>query len=98
VLNTDYKVFTKALTNKLSEVAGDLIHPNQAGFMAGWKIEDHTKLIKMVIERSEAKSEEGYLVFLDQEKAYDKITHNFLQQLMEAFNIPPLFRKTVKTL
>jgi hypothetical protein len=31
LLNTDYKIFTKALTVKLAESAPDLIHPNQAG-------------------------------------------------------------------
>lgn len=35
VLNSDYKTFTKALTNRLSEVTPDLIHPDQAGFMKG---------------------------------------------------------------
>ncbi|PPQ78824.1 hypothetical protein CVT24_002384, partial [Panaeolus cyanescens] len=33
VLNTDYKIMTRALTTKLGQVAPSIIHPDQAGFM-----------------------------------------------------------------
>jgi hypothetical protein len=35
LLNSDYKVFTKALSLKLAKVAPELIHINQAGFVPG---------------------------------------------------------------
>jgi hypothetical protein len=51
VLNSDYKIFTKALTNKLTEVAPYLIHKDQSGFMRGRKITDAIYLAMEVVER-----------------------------------------------
>ncbi|KAF5375513.1 hypothetical protein D9615_009166 [Tricholomella constricta] len=98
ILNSDYKIFTRALTSKLSAVVPDLIHRDQAGFMKGRKIEDQTELIKMIISRCEAQDENGAIVCLDQEKAYDKINHNFLWESMKKFGLPDEFITTVQNL
>ncbi|KAJ3514403.1 hypothetical protein NLJ89_g2397 [Agrocybe chaxingu] len=76
VLNTDYKIMTKALTARLGKVAPYLIHSDQAGFMKNRKIEDQTELVKLIIHKCELDSENGVIVCLDQEKAYDKIKHD----------------------
>ena len=49
LLNTDYKLLTKALSVQMANIAPSLIHPDQAGFMKGRKIEDHTDLIRTII-------------------------------------------------
>jgi hypothetical protein len=38
LLNTDYKIMTKALKIKLAKAAPSLIHPAQAGFVPGRQI------------------------------------------------------------
>jgi hypothetical protein len=53
VLNADYKIFTKALTNKLAKVAPYIIHKDQAGFMKGQKITDAIYLAQEVVEYAE---------------------------------------------
>lgn len=40
VLNTDYKIMTKALSSRLGVVAPHIIYLAQAGFMKGRCIED----------------------------------------------------------
>ncbi|KAF5331228.1 hypothetical protein D9611_013068 [Ephemerocybe angulata] len=58
VLNSDYKAFTKALTIRLAPVALKLIHPDQAGFMKGRRIDDHTELVAVwapIIEQLDKK-------------------------------------------
>lgn len=97
-LNTDYKLFTKALTNRLAIIITDLIHPSQAGFIPGRSITEQTKLICMMIHYAEAKEENGLIVALDQEKAYDKIDHEYLWRMLEKFGIPESFIGTVKSL
>ncbi|KAF5342495.1 hypothetical protein D9611_001696 [Ephemerocybe angulata] len=98
VLNSDYKSFMKALTIRLAPVALKLIHPDQAGFMKGRRIDDHTELVNLMINWCELKEENGLLVFLDQEKAYDKITHRFLQSTLDKFGFPDHFKNVIKSL
>ena len=98
VLNADYKVMTKALTNRLTTIVPNLIHPDQAGFMTGRRIEDQTELIKLMIRFCEVREENGIIVCLDQEKAYDKIRHDFIWQTLTRMNMPDHFINTVKTL
>lgn len=50
VLNTDYKIFTKALMIKLSEAIPKIIHLDQAGFMSSRQIKDQTELAQATIE------------------------------------------------
>lgn len=78
LLNTDYKIYTKSLAMKLAEVAPKLVHESQAGFIPGRNIFDHVKLSKMMINYAEATEENGVIVALDQEKAYDRISHDYL--------------------
>ena len=74
ILNSDYKIFTKALAVKLAKTVPKIIHENQAGFIPGRSIFDQVKLTRLVLDYAEAVDENGVIVGLDQEKAYDKIT------------------------
>ncbi|PPR01210.1 hypothetical protein CVT24_006120 [Panaeolus cyanescens] len=98
VLNTDYKIFTRALTSKLGSVANNIIHPDQAGFMVGRRIENHTDLIHLLTNLCTIKEENGAIICLDQEKAYDRIRHDFLWATLQRFNFPNSFIETVKSL
>jgi len=51
VLNTDYKIMTRALTTRLSKVASLLIHPDQAGFVKNRQIEDQTELVRLMLNK-----------------------------------------------
>jgi hypothetical protein len=98
ILNSDYKIFTKALAVKLARMVPKIIHENQAGFIPGRSIFDQVKLTKLVLDYAEAVDENGVIVGLDQEKAYDKITHDYLWQTLAKYNLPESFINTVKSL
>jgi hypothetical protein len=98
VLNSDYKIFTKALTNKLGRVAPYLIHKDQSGFMKGRKITDAIYLAMEVVDYTEEDLQNGVIVALDQEKAYDKTIHSYLWDTLRAHGLPDLFVNTVKSL
>ncbi|KAF7351516.1 Reverse transcriptase domain-containing protein [Mycena sanguinolenta] len=98
VLNTDYKIFTKALTNKLAEVAPYLIHKDQSGFMKNRRITDAIYLAMEVVEYAEEDLKNGAIVALFQEKAYDKTLHPYLWSTLRKHGIPELFISTVKSL
>jgi hypothetical protein len=98
ILNTDYKIMTRALTTRLTKAVPTLIHPDQAGFMRGRKIEDQTELIRLMLDNCEASEINGAIVCLDQEKAYDKIRHDFIWKTLEKYDFPKHFINTVKSL
>jgi len=98
VLNTDYKLFTRALTTRLTSAIPSIIHQDQAGFMKGRKIEDQMELINMMINVCEVEEINGAIVCLDQEKAYDKISHDFLFRSLSQFGFPQHFINTVRAL
>lgn len=98
VLNTDYRILSKILTKRLGKMAGDIIHPDQAGFIKERRITDQTELAKTMIKYAETFKENGAIISLDQEKAYDKICHNFLWESLKQLNFPPKFINLIKNL
>jgi len=98
VLNADYKILTRVLAMRLADAVPEIIHKDQAGFMRGRHIEDHTDLANYMIHRCKLDDENGAIVFLDQEKAYDKILHPFIWESLKTFDFPDRFTNTVKTL
>ena len=98
LLNTDYKLLTKVLTIQLASVAPDIIHPSQAGFVPGRKLRNHTQLAHMIMHWAEANEVNGAIVALDQEKAYDKVAHDYLWRVLECFGIPAEYIAVVQAL
>lgn len=98
LLNCDYKIFTKALSLKLAATAPSVIHRDQAGFVPGRSIIDQVKLTEAIINYAEFEEENGVIVALDQEKAYDRIQHKYLLASLEQANFPNHFINIVRTL
>ena len=98
LLNSDYKILTKALAIQLMDDIGSMVHPNQASFIPKRSIFNQIRLVKMILSYAEVTEEKGAIIALDQEKAYNKIRHNYLWATLDKFNIPPTFSKTVKAL
>ena len=85
LINVDLKILTKTLTNRLKKVLPSLIHFTQTA-MDGRKI-DNT--IHMLLANNENLA--SAFIFLDQEKAFDRLNHEFLYKTMKAFGIGPAF-------
>jgi len=98
LLNTDYKLYTKTIATKLGEIAKDIIHPNQAGFIPKRSLYDSTRTTQLMIDYAEINELEGCIIALDQEKAYDKIAHDYLWETLKIFDFPEAFINRVKTL
>ena len=55
-----------------------LLHKSQVSFVPGQRITDQARLIQTIIGYAEVTEQNGFLVALDQQKAYDKIAHDYL--------------------
>lgn len=88
--NTDYKILTKVLNSRLSKIAIDLISPHQYGFIPGRQIWDNIHHVNNLLQ-SRARNTKGYALFLDMEKAYDRISWPYLYAALKKFNCPDIF-------
>ncbi|THH14809.1 hypothetical protein EW146_g5574 [Bondarzewia mesenterica] len=53
LVNTDYKILTKAIATRLGKIAPSLIHKNQNGFIPGRGLYDATRTSQMMLEYCE---------------------------------------------
>ena len=98
ILNTDYKILTKAIATRLTRIAPNIIHPDQAGFIRGRSIFDQIDQTVTTINYAKLKGINGSIVALDQEKAYNKITHPYLWRILQKFAFPNEMINTIKIL
>ncbi|KAJ3480915.1 hypothetical protein NLI96_g8028 [Meripilus lineatus] len=98
LLNSDYKILTKCIATRLLTIAPTIIHPNQAGFVPGRSIADQVRLLKLIINNAEVTEENGVIIALDQEKAYDRFRHDYLWRVLGAFRIPEELVQTIRNL
>ena len=97
LLNTVLKVLTRTLNNRLKRVMGDLISPAQTG-MAGRYIGETTRTMADLLSHARSNQTPLGLLLLDQEKAFDKVSHSFLQAVLLALGFGPSFRTWISLL
>ena len=97
LINTDVKIITKVLTERLLYKLPSIIHSTQTA-VYGRKIDQNIHLVRDLIDLANKNDEPAAFIFLDQEKAFDRVNHNFLFQTMEAFGIGQKFIKWVSTI
>ena len=97
LLNTDLKIITKALSKRLISVLPKLIHPNQT-CIPGRHIETNIHLIQDLIDHANMSDRNLAIIFLDQEKAFDRMSHSFILKALNKFGFGEHFLDWVETL
>ena len=75
-----------------------LISKDQSAYIKGRYIGDNTRLILDIFEYCTENNQDGLLLFLDFEKAFDSIEWNFLFKTLEKFNFGDNFIRWMKIL
>ncbi|KAH9079821.1 hypothetical protein Ae201684P_007497 [Aphanomyces euteiches] len=96
LIPVEVKILTRALAYRLRHLLPALIHPIQTGFVAGRRIHDHIIFLKDLQHKCTLDDIEGYAMFLDFEKAYDRVNWDFMYDVLEAFNFGPVFISWIK--
>ncbi|CDH60003.1 hypothetical protein RO3G_01473 [Lichtheimia corymbifera JMRC:FSU:9682] len=91
LINMDAKLFTKMLANRFNQVLPKLINPYQTGFMPHRLISDNGWINQVLMhnQRTACPMDPTVAVFLDQEKAYDRVHPEYLRRVMAHFGFPP---------
>lgn len=98
MLNTDLKILAKVLANRLKEVMPKLIKSNQAYAIKGRDIADVTMSIKSTIDYIQEKKMNGFLISVDFEKAFDRVEHTYLFDVLKTFGFGENFINWIKIL
>ena len=82
ILSCFGKLFTSVINNRLIEYFDEntTIGPEQAGFRAGHSTVDHVFTLHCIIDFFLAKKKRLYCLFIDYEKAFDRVESAFLWQ------------------
>ena len=89
------KILSKALCNRFKTILPKIIHESQTA-IDGRQIDRTCHMLRDLIDLVDKEDTEAAFIFLDQEKAFDRVDHDFLYKVMEAFGIGPEFIGWVK--
>ena len=79
LLNVSFKIFTKILNDRILKVADKLMGPSQTAFIPGRYIMEGVVILHETIHELHRKKQDGVILKLDFEKAYDKLQWPFIQ-------------------
>ena len=90
LINSDAKLFTKLIANRMNKVLPKLINPYQTGFLPHRLISDNGWLNQLLMShlRVVAPDLPQVAVLLDQEKAYDRVHPEYLRRVLLRFGFP----------
>ena len=98
LLNTDYKIIAKMLSNRLSKYLPKLVHDDQTGFIKNRQSVDNITRLLSLIHLAQKRQETSMAIALDAEKAFDRLEWDFLFKVLGKYGLGPTFINWIKTL
>ena len=98
LLNSDYKIGSKALSLRLSKVLGSIINTDQTCSVLHRSRFSNLTLLQDTLYFIDRSGVTGVLISLDQEKVVDRVDRTFLPNLLNLFGFASCFRNWIFTL
>uniref|UniRef100_A0A803K6G7 Reverse transcriptase domain-containing protein n=1 Tax=Xenopus tropicalis TaxID=8364 RepID=A0A803K6G7_XENTR len=98
LLNSDLKLFTKILANRLAPIMPRLINLDQVGFIHGRQAGDNTRRAIDIIDTLNKAQTPAVILSLDAEKAFDRLDWRFLFDLLQLMGFKGQFLTAIKAL
>ena len=85
VLNTDYKIIEKCISNRLKPCLKEIINPDQTGFMADRKISTNIRKLFDLMYWSQEQDEDNIILSCDFLKCFDRIEFDCIRKSLKYF-------------
>ena len=95
LLNVDVKVITKTLALRLGRVLPSIISNDQT-CIPGRNIASNLHTLNGIVKYASSKNIEAAILFLDQEKAFDRVDHQFLITTLKHLNFGYYFTSWIE--
>ena len=96
LLNVDYKILSKIMTFRLSEYMEKITPIEQKCGVKGRQMRDIIRNIDVICEEMNEKG--GYLMLLDQQKAFDRVNHTYMLAVLQKMGINGRFLGLIKAM
>jgi len=96
--NIIYKIVSKVIASRLKPLLPLLISPEQTGYVEGRQITDGIILTHEIIHSLKHTKKPSMLLKLDLSKAFDSISWEYLQKVLQAFGFAPSWIRWINSL
>ncbi|CAG2225931.1 unnamed protein product [Mytilus edulis] len=96
LLQVDYKILARIMANRFKKVLPTIISENQTCCIIGRDISNNIANVRDIITLVENDELEGYIVKIDQEKAFDRESHEFIFKTLKKFGFGDVFIKWIE--
>jgi len=97
-MNTDYKIMTRVIAERLKPILFTLLHPNQYCGIGGNSVLDAVGSIREVVAYAEVTRKAMCMVSIDFSSAFDKISHEYLEEILGAHGFNATFIQRIMRL
>ncbi|KAF1327938.1 putative Pollike protein, partial [Globisporangium splendens] len=98
LMPVDVKALSKTLTFRLQSVVCSLIHTDQKAFVKGRSIHHHVRFLADLQDLITNLDDEAYAMFLDFEKAFDRVNWDYMFRVLEKMGCGSAFIQWVRLL
>lgn len=83
LIRLQYKILSKLLANRLTNVIGSIVSPTQYAFVKGRQILDGSFMVNEIIDWCKKKKNKAMIFKVEFDKAYDSVSWEYLVKIME---------------
>jgi len=96
--NCDAKIITKALSLRTARVLESIIDTSQTAYVPGRSITDNLRTNFYFKNFCQKNNKDAVSISLDAKKAFDSVSHKYIEETLEQYGFGPNFLKSFKTL
>ena len=98
LINFSFKIFSKVLTLRLGKICTRLVAANQSAFIKDRYILESVVVAHEIVHSIHSSHVPGVVLKLDYEKAYDRVSWDFLFEVLKTRNFSPVWTNWMELL